>query len=84
MNEKMRAAERDLCARAKLTFSTGASVWAEGESVVSFTVREGADSPLLPGNVLCAEYELELANDDGQWRSGGALRGNRPLLGATA
>ena len=83
MNEKMRAAERDLCARAKLTFSTGASVWAEGESVVSFTVREGADSPLLPGNVLCAEYELELANDDGQWRSGGALRGNRPLLGAT-
>lgn len=84
MNEKMRAAERDLCARAKLTFSTGASVWAEGESVVSFTVREGADSPLLPGNVLCAEYELEMANDDGQWRSGGALRGNRPLLGATA
>ena len=84
MNEKMRAAERDLCARAKLTFSTGASVWAEGERVVSFTVREGADSPLLPGNVLCAEYELELANDDGQWRSGGALRGNRPLLGATA
>ena len=84
MNEKMRAAERDLCARAKLTFSTGASVWAEGENVVSFTVREGADSPLLPGNVLCAEYELELANDDGQWRLGGALRGNRPLLGATA
>lgn len=59
MNEKMRAAERDLCARAKLTFSTGASVWAEGENVVSFTVREGADSPLLPGNVA-------VPSDDGE------------------
>lgn len=84
MHQEMTAAARTLTAGARLTFATGAKVELEGGGVLGFTVEEGADSALLPGAVLSAEMTLDLANDLGQWREGGSLRGERPLIGATA
>lgn len=84
VNQALWTAARDLTARVRLTLATGAIVEPGQAEVVSFSVDEGADSPLLPGAVLSAKYALTLANDDGQWRWGGGLRGERPLVGATA
>lgn len=84
MNQALRAATRDLTAKVRLTLANGAVVQAGQAEVISFSVDEGADSPLLPGAVLSAKYTLVLANDEGQWRWGGSLRGERPLVGATA
>lgn len=74
---------RTLAVRARLTFPTGAAVELSGADILNFTVEEGADTALLPGNVLSAAITIELANDCGQWRYGGALRGERPLIGST-
>lgn len=84
MNEGMLAAQRELGVRVKLTLATGSVMDLDGSQVLSFSVDEGADSALLPGSVLSARLTLELANDEGQWRWGGSLRGERPLVGATA
>lgn len=84
MNESMLAPVRELGVLVRLTLPTGAVVSLTGGDVLSFTVSEGADSPLLPGNVLSAQMTLELANGSGQWAYGGTLRGERPLVGATA
>lgn len=84
MNESMLAPARELSVKVKLTLATGAAIELGGDQVLSFSVEEGADSALLPGNVLSARLTIHLANDFGQWRYGGLLRGERPLVGATA
>lgn len=84
MNQAMMEAARELGVRVKLTFPTGFVMELGGEDVVRFSVEEGADGALLPGAVLCAQMQLDLRNDAGQWRWGGSLRGERPLVGATA
>lgn len=84
MNEGMLAAARSLGVRVRLTLATGAVIELDGGDVISFAIEEGADCALLPGCVLSARLTLSLRNDAGQWRWGGSLRGERPLLGATA
>lgn len=84
MNEGMLAAERSLGVRVQLTLATGSVIELDGDDVISFSIEEGADCALLPGCVLAAHLTLSLRNDEGQWRWGGSLRGERPLLGATA
>ena len=84
MNEGMLASVRALGVRVRLTLATGSVIDLDGGQVLSFSVEEGADSALLPGNVLSARLTLALANDAGQWRYGGSIRGERPLVGATA
>lgn len=84
MYEGMLAQERQLDVRVKLTLATGAVIELDGGDVVSFSVAEGSDAALLPGSVLSARLTLLLRNDAGQWRWGGSLRGERPLIGATA
>lgn len=83
MSVAMRAAARELSVRAVLTFPTGAEAALSGNEIVAFTIEEGADSALLPGCVLSAAISMELDNGEGQWRSGGSLRGGRPLMGST-
>ena len=84
MNQRMLAAVRSLDVCVQWTFPTGAEIALTGTDVLGFTVEEGADSPLLPGAVLCAQLTMDLADGDGQWRWGGSLRGERPLVGSTA
>ena len=84
MNQRMLAAARSLDVCVQWTFPTGAEIALTGTDVLGFTVEEGADSPLLPGAVLCAQLTMDLADGDGQWRWGGSLRGERPLVGSTA
>lgn len=84
MHQSMLASLRELGVLVRLTLPTGAVLSLSGGDVLSFSVSEGADSPLLPGNVLSAQMTLELANGSGQWAYGGTLRGERPLVGATA
>ena len=84
VNEEMLAAERSLGVQVRLTLATGAVIALDGAQVLDFSVEEGADSALLPGSVLSARLTLSLANESGQWRWGGSLRGERPLVGATA
>ena len=80
MHEGMLAAQRSLGVLVRLTLATGAVIELNGDEVVSFSVAEGADSALLPGNVLSARLTLTVRNDEGQWRWGGSLRGERPLM----
>lgn len=84
MNEGMLAAAREIALRVRLTLATGSMLELDGAQALGFAVEEGADGALLPGNVLSARLTLTLANDEGQWRYGGSLRGERPLVGATA
>ena len=83
MNQRMLAAARTLGVSVRWTFPTGAEIELTGADVLGFSIDEGADSPLLPGAVLCAQLTMELA-DGGRWRWGGGLRGERPMVGSTA
>ncbi len=84
MTEGMLSSARTLSPRVDLTFPTGAEVTLPADDIVSFAIEEGADSALLPGSVLSSSLELILANDSGQWREGGSVRGNRTIAGSTA
>ena len=84
MNQRMLAAARSLDVRVQWTFPTGVTIALTGADVLGFSIEEGADSPLLPGAVLSAQLTMELADGNGQWRWGGSLRGERPLVGSTA
>ncbi len=77
------AQARDIRVTGAITFDTDTSVAITGEHITSFTISEGADGALMPGDVLCAECALELANEIGQWNSGGSLLGAHDLIGAT-
>ena len=81
MNESMRADLRAIGVTGEIVFPTGAS--AELDEVISVRIEEGADGALLPGSVLSARYSVALANDSGQWREGGSVRGTRPIVGST-
>lgn len=70
--------------KVRLTLPTGAVIELDGADVIGFTVEEGADAALLPGSVLSARLTLSVRNDEGQWQWGGPVRGERPLVGATA
>ena len=84
MNQRMLAAARSLDVCVQWTFPTGAEIALTGADVLGFAVEEGADSPLLPGAVLCAQLTMDLADGDGRWHWGGSLRGERPMVGSTA
>ena len=77
------ARSREIRVSGSITFNTGTAVALTGDHIASFTITEGADSALMPGSVLCAECVLELANDAGQWNSGGSLLGAKELIGST-
>ena len=77
------ARSREIRVSGSITFNTGTAVALTGDHIASFTITEGADSALTPGCVLCAECVLELANDAGQWNSGGGILGAKELIGST-
>ena len=77
------ARSREIRVSGSITFNTGTAVALTGDHIASFTITEGADSALTPGCVLCAECVLELANDAGQWNSGGCILGAKELIGST-
>lgn len=77
------ARSREIRVSGSITFNTGTAVALTGDHIASFTITEGADSALMPGCVLCAECVLELANDAGQWNSGGSILGAKELIGST-
>lgn len=77
------ARSREIRVSGSITFNTGTAVALTGDHIASFTITEGADSALTPGCVLCAECVLELANDAGQWNSGGSILGAKELIGST-
>ena len=75
MKEEMRAAKRTLALTGTITFPTGTETALA--DILSYTVEEGADGALMPGAVLSAQYTLELANDQMQWRA------EMPIIGST-
>lgn len=81
MNDEMRAPMRAIGVSGTIVFPTG--VQAELADILSVLIEEGADGALLPGAVLSARYTVLVANDSGQWREGGSIRGARPLVGST-
>lgn len=81
MNESMRADLRAIGVTGEIVFPTGAS--AELDEIISVRIEEGTDGALLPGSVLSARYSVALANDSGQWREGGSVRGTKPIVGST-
>ena len=81
MNDEMRAPMRAIGVSGAIVFPTGAR--AELADILSVLIEEGADGALLPGAVLSARYTVSVANDFGQWREGGSIRGARPLVGST-
>ncbi len=81
MNDEMRAPMRAIGVSGAIVFPTG--VQAELADILSVLIEEGADGALLPGAVLSARYTVSMANDSGQWREGGSIRGARPLVGST-
>ena len=81
MNDEMRAPMRAIGVSGTIVFPTG--VQAELADILSVLIEEGADGALLPGAVLSARYTILVANDSGQWREGGSIRGARPLVGST-
>ena len=82
--EAWRAASRRLRLGAVLTLANGVERTLESSDILSFTLNEGADSPLMPGNVIAASCELEIANMNGAWLPGGSRLGQNALEGATA
>ena len=81
MNDEMRAPMRAIGVSGAIVFPTGAQ--AELADILSVLIEEGVDGALLPGAVLSARYTVSVANDSGQWREGGSIRGARPLVGST-
>ena len=79
----IQARSREIRVSGRITFNTGTGIDLTGDHIAALTITEGADSALMPGDVLCAECVLELANDSGQWNSGGSLLGAKPLIGST-
>ena len=77
-----RAPARKLVPRGVLQFPDGSrSVIGEG-NILSFRLDQGADDGPLLGRACAAMLSVRLANAEGEWLPGGALRGSRPLLGA--
>ena len=79
----MRAPARELLPVAYVTLATGAELTWNAEDIISFSIQEGADSPLLPGNVISATCTLDLDNTSGRWLPGGASLGSGSLEAAT-
>ena len=76
------AAARRLLPRGILQYPGGARQVIGPESILSFRLEQGVhDGPLL-GCACAAMLSVRLANAAGEWHPGGALRGDRPLLGA--
>ena len=65
-----------------LTPGTGAQIELGPEDIVSFEIQEGADSALMPGNVVSAACSLVLDNSGGRWLPDSGE--DTPLRGATA
>lgn len=82
-SELMRSELRDLRVSGKIVFGSGAEFALSGDHIAEITIEEGADGALLPGDVLSAACRLDLANDCGQWLSGGSCLGGQELIGAT-
>lgn len=79
----LRAPMRTLLPSAKVTLATGVQLDLSADDIIAFSVQEGADSALMPGNVISAAYVLELNNQRGQWLPGGTALGNQSLESAT-
>lgn len=82
-HDLMRSPLRELRLGGSILFQNGESCALDGERLLALSIDEGADSALLPGNVLSASCRADLVNDAGQWNPGGSLRGANELIGAT-
>lgn len=88
MNEEnisllLKQSARRILPAGEIMLATGAVYPLSGADIIGFTLQEGADSPLMPGNVLSAAYTLELANEGGRWLPGGESLGYGELMNAT-
>ena len=83
LSEALRAAERTLALRGRLTFPSGASRELTGAEILSYTIKEGTGDGLLPGAVLASSHRLELANAAGEWLENGSLRAGQVWAGTT-
>lgn len=79
----LRQSARRVLPAGEIALPTGAIYPLSPSDIISFTLQEGADSPLMPGNVLSAAYTLELANNNGRWLPGGESLGYGELMNAT-
>ena len=81
-SEAMRAGARELALRGTATYPGGGIYALDGDDVASFSISEGSEGGILPGDMLSASCQLVLDNSDGRWDAGGAARGGEPFAGA--
>lgn len=74
---------RHIQPRGMLTFKAGATQPITAEQIVSFSIDEGDDSGILFGAATSSLLNMELANASCEWLYGGAMRGNRNMIGST-
>lgn len=79
----LKQSARRILPAGEIMLATGAVYPLSPSDIIGFTLQEGADSPLMPGNVLSAAYTLELANEGGRWLPGGESLGYGELMNAT-
>ena len=83
MKDALRAAARRLSLSAVITLASGVTRALDGGDILAFSLNEGADSALMPGNVISAAFSLTLNNAGGAWLPGGARLGDHSLMDAT-
>ncbi len=79
----MRQEARTLALRGTVTYPGGGIHAFTGSDVASFSISEGNEGGILPGDVLSAGCQMILDNTGGRWESGGELRDGAPLAGAS-
>ena len=77
-----RSAARSLLPRGILQFPDGSRMVIGAESILSFRIDQGIDDGPLLGRACAAMLSVRLANAAREWYPGGALRGEKPLLGS--
>jgi hypothetical protein len=82
-SQAMRREARTLALRGTVTYPGGDIRAFTGSDVASFSISEGNEGGILPGDVLSACCQMILDNAGGRWAAGGALRGAEPLAGAS-
>lgn len=73
---------RSIRPRAVMIFPSGAQQVIGPEQIIKFTISEGVSRGILLGAVASSVMEMTLANANGEWLPGGAMRGSRTPLGA--
>lgn len=82
-SQAMRGEARTLALRGTVTYPGGGFYILDGSDVASFSISEGNEGGILPGDVLSAGCQLVLENADGRWELNGAARNGEPLAGAS-